>query len=88
MPTKGEKKNASLCDAFYKVFCVAFTSSSGVRAFAEANPDFDFSLVRAACIGEKTRATAAEFGMSTFTAQRATMDALADLIVEMRQEMQ
>ena len=66
-----------------KVFCVAFTSSSGVRAFAEANPGLDLPKVRAACIGEKTRATAAELGMQTWTAQSATMDNLAELIVSM-----
>ena len=66
-----------------KIFCVAFTSSSGVRAFAAAHPDVDLSDVRAACIGEQTRATAAGLGMRTWTASDATMDALADLIVEM-----
>ena len=65
------------------IFCAAFTSSSGVRAFAQANPNLDMGLVRAACIGEKTRATAAELGMRTFTSTAATMDALTDLVVEM-----
>ncbi|MBQ9043063.1 MAG: uroporphyrinogen-III C-methyltransferase [Eggerthellaceae bacterium] len=64
-----------------RIFCVAFTSSSGVRAFAEANPDLDFSKVRAACIGEKTRATAASFGMQTCMSDKATMDSLTALIV-------
>jgi len=64
-----------------RIFCVAFTSSSGVRAFVQANPDLDMAKVRAACIGEKTRATAAELGMQTCTAESPTMDALADLIV-------
>ena len=66
-----------------KIFCVAFTSSSGVRAFAQANPNLDMAKVRAACIGEKTRATAAQLGMPTWTSSDATMDALADLIVDM-----
>lgn len=66
-----------------KIFCVAFTSSSGVRAFAQAHPTLDLSLVRAACIGEQTRATAESFNMPTWTAERASMDALADLIVRM-----
>lgn len=65
------------------IFCVAFTSSSGVRAFADAYHNVDLTKVRAACIGEKTRATAEEAGMRTWTAKAATMDALADLIVEM-----
>ena len=64
-----------------RIFCVAFTSSSGVRAFAEANPDLDFAQVQAACIGEKTRATAESLGMSTWMADAATMDSLTELIV-------
>ena len=64
-----------------RIFCVAFTSSSGVRAFAEANPDLDFSKVQAACIGEKTRATAESLGMPTWMADEATMDSLTALIV-------
>ena len=64
-----------------KIFCVAFTSSSGVRAFAQAHPDLDFSCVHAACIGEQTQRTAAEIGMPTWIAESATMDALADLVV-------
>ena len=66
-----------------QIFCVVFTSSSGVRAFVKANPNVDLSCVRAACIGEQTRATAAGLGMPTWMAQDATMDALADLVVEM-----
>ena len=68
------------------IFCVAFTSSSGVRAFAKAHPAVDFSKVRAACIGEQTRATADALNMPTWTAKEATMDALADLIVAMYEE--
>ena len=64
-----------------KIFCVAFTSSSGVRAFVEAHPDIDPSHVCAACIGEKTRATAESFGMQTFMSERATMDSLAAAIM-------
>ena len=71
-----------------KIFCVAFTSSSGVRAFADANAELDFSQVRAACIGEQTQATAARLGMQTWTAEDATMDALAELVVAMYQEEQ
>ena len=64
-----------------KIFCVAFTSSSGVRAFAKANPGLDLGAIQAACIGEQTRATAAELGMQTWMAETATMDSLCDLIV-------
>lgn len=68
------------------IFCAAFTSSSGVRAFAEAHPALDLSKVRAACIGEQTCTTAGGLGMPTWTAKEATMDALADLIVAMYEE--
>ena len=64
-----------------RIFCVAFTSSSGVRAFAKANPDLDLTSVQAACIGEKTRATAESLGMSTWMSETATMDSLTELIV-------
>jgi len=52
-----------------------------VRAFAEANPGLDFSKVQAACIGEKTRATAESLGMPAWMADEATMDSLTALIV-------
>lgn len=64
-----------------RIFCVAFTSSSGVRAFVEANPELDFAKVHAACIGEKTRATVEGLGMRTWMASEATMDSLTALIV-------
>ena len=69
-----------------KIFCVAFTSSSGVRAFAQANKGLDFGKVRAACIGEQTKATADELGMQTWMAEAATMDALCNLVVSMHAE--
>ena len=65
-----------------RIFCVAFTSSSGVRAFAEANSGLDLGSVQAACIGEKTRATAESLGMRTWMSETATMDSLTDLIVQ------
>ncbi len=64
------------------LFCAAFTSSSGVRSFAKMYPNLDFSRVRAACIGEKTQATAAAFGMPTWISQDASMESLTELIVQ------
>lgn len=64
-----------------EIFCAAFTSSSGVRAFVRANPGLDASKVPAACIGEQTRATAEAAGMPTWMAEEATMDSLAECIV-------
>ena len=66
-----------------RIFCVAFTSSSGVRAFAKTHPAIDFAQVRAACIGEQTRATAEALGMRTWMAAEPSMDSLCDLIVAM-----
>ena len=66
-----------------KIFCAVFTSSSGVRAFAQAHPELDLALVRAACIGEQTRATADGLGMRTRMADEPSMDSLCDLVVRM-----
>ena len=52
-----------------------------IRSFVEAHPDVDPTHVCAACIGEKTRATAEGFGMKTFMSERATMDSLAAAIM-------
>lgn len=65
-----------------RIFCAAFTSSSGVKAFAEAHPELDMSLVQAACIGEKTRATAEALGMRTWMSEKASKDSLLALIEE------
>ncbi|MBQ9069632.1 MAG: uroporphyrinogen-III C-methyltransferase [Eggerthellaceae bacterium] len=65
-----------------RIFCAAFTSSSGVTAFAKAHPGLDMSLVQAACIGEKTRETANTLGMRTWMAAEPSIDSLLDLIVE------
>ena len=65
-----------------RVFCVAFTSSSGVRAFADAHPDVDLGKLNAACIGEKTLQTAEGFGMHTWMSEAASIDSLVDLIVQ------
>ena len=53
----------------------------GRARFAKANPDLDLTSVQAACIGEKTRATAESLGMSTWMSETATMDSLTELIV-------
>ena len=64
-----------------RVFCVAFTSSSGVCAFTEAHPGMDFSQVRAACIGKLTCETAQKAGMRTSMADEPSIDSLVDLII-------
>ncbi|MBQ7371598.1 MAG: uroporphyrinogen-III C-methyltransferase [Blautia sp.] len=69
-----------------EITCAAFTSSSSVRAFVDANPGLAFCKVRAACIGKQTRATADKAGMQTWMADKATMDSLLELIMQMHAE--
>ncbi len=55
-----------------------FTSASTVRAFVGSVGDMDYQKVRAVCIGGQTRAAAEAYGMQTWTAEKATLEALAD----------
>lgn len=69
-----------------KVHCIAFTSASTVEGFARAMPtDFDFSLVRAACIGEQTAKCAQKYGMKIQAAKEASIDSLITLIEDMEE---
>ena len=61
---------------------VTFTSASTVKGFIGALDDFDKSHVVAACIGAQTEAEAKKHGLHTITAQKATMDALIERILE------
>lgn len=67
-----------------KIHCAVFTSASTVKGFVKALPELDYTKVKAACIGKQTKAAADAFGMETYMAPKAEMDALADLIVEMK----
>lgn len=67
-----------------KISCVTFTSASTVKGFAAAAGG-DLRQVKAACIGEQTRAAAEALGMKTFVSKEATMDSLTELIVTMRE---
>ena len=69
-----------------KIDCAVFTSASTVRGFAEAVKGLDFSKVKAACIGKQTRAQAEEYGMQTWIAEKATMDSLVQLVIDMKNE--
>ena len=55
-----------------------------VRGFASRNPDLDYSLVRAVCIGKQTRQCAEGYGMKTYMSEEATMDSLAQLVIDMK----
>ncbi|MCI8560001.1 MAG: uroporphyrinogen-III C-methyltransferase [Dorea sp.] len=67
-----------------KIDIVVFTSSSTVEGFSAATKGMDHSKIRAACIGRQTAETAARYNMKCFTAPKATLDALTELILDMR----
>ncbi len=64
--------------------CVVFTSASTVRGFAKACEGMDFAKVTAACIGKQTKAAADLLGMKTYMAEKATIDSLIDLVVDLK----
>lgn len=59
-----------------------FTSASTVRGFKAAAGELELSRVTALCIGKQTAAQAAEYGMTTRIAEKATIDALVRLVEE------
>lgn len=67
-----------------EVDCAVFTSASTVRGFAKAAENLDFSRVTAACIGKQTKAEADALGMKTWMAEKATIDSLVDLVVDLK----
>lgn len=69
-----------------RIHCAVFTSASTVKGFVRALPGLDYTKVKAACIGKQTKAAADAYGMETYMAKRADMDALTELVVEMKKE--
>ena len=64
---------------------VTFTSASTVRGFVSTvGADADFSRMVGACIGEQTAAEAGKHGIPVRVAKEATMDALVELIADLR----
>ena len=59
-----------------------FTSASTVRGFVESTKGTDLTKVKAVCIGRQTESAARSMGMRTWTAERATMESLADRVQE------
>lgn len=57
-----------------------FTSASTVKGFAASVGALDFSQVKAVCIGKQTQAAAEVYGMQTWVAQRATLEALVQCV--------
>lgn len=66
------------------VDCVVFTSASTVKGFVESTGLSDYSHVTAACIGKQTKAAADAYKMQTYMAEKATIDALVDLVVKIK----
>lgn len=71
-----------------EIDCAVFTSSSTVKGFTEPLKELDYTKVKAACIGKQTKATADSFGMKTYMAEKATIDSLVELIVNMKNNKQ
>lgn len=69
-----------------RISCAVFTSASTVRGFVKATPGLDYTKVRAACIGKQTRAAADEWGMETYMAEKATIDSVLELVIELKEK--
>jgi len=63
-----------------------FTSASTVEGFASSAAGVDLKTVKALCIGKQTAAKAAEYGMCTYVAASATIDALIQLAIDIKKE--
>lgn len=77
-PNAEEVRNLLLPDTI-----VTFTSASTVKGFVAAlGEDTDYSKIVAVCIGHQTEAEARKHNLHTVTAEKATLDALIQRIVE------
>ena len=65
-----------------EIHYAVFTSASTVRGFSAVVEDADLSGIKAICIGRQTRAAAQAQGMETRMAEKATLDALLDAVVQ------
>ena len=65
-----------------EIHYAVFTSASTVRGFIAVMKDADLSRIKAICIGRQTRAAARAQGMETRMAEKATLDALLDAVVQ------
>ena len=68
------------------VDCVVFTSASTVKGFVEGTEGLDYKKVTAACIGRQTKAAADAYGMMTHMAEKATIESLIALVVQIKAE--
>jgi uroporphyrinogen III methyltransferase/synthase len=67
-----------------EISCAVFTSASTVRGFVKATPGLDYGKVRAACIGKQTKEAADEWGMETYMAEKATIDSVLELVIQLK----
>jgi uroporphyrinogen III methyltransferase/synthase len=65
-----------------EIHYAVFTSASTVRGFSAVMKDADLSRIKAICIGRQTRAAAQAQGMETRMAEKATLDALLEAVVQ------
>lgn len=65
-----------------EIHYAVFTSASTVRGFSAVMKDADLSRIKAICIGRQTRAAARAQGMETRMAEKATLDALLEAVVQ------
>ncbi len=65
-----------------KMDFAAFTSASTVEGFLRRAEGMDVSKVKALCIGEQTAKKAREAGMQVLVANRASMDAMVEKLLE------
>ena len=63
-----------------------FTSASTVEGFANSAAGVELTKVKALCIGRQTAAKAAAYGMKTYVAASATIDALIQLAIDVKKE--
>ena len=72
----------SLKDEFEqgRIDYVVFTSVSTIKGFLQATKELDYRLVKAVCIGEKTKAEAEKCHMTTWMAEKATIDSLIETL--------
>ena len=70
-----------------RIHAVLFTSVPSVKGFAESAKGVDFGNINAVCIGAQTGTAAESYGMKVFSAEKETVDGLADLFIQIRNEM-
>ena len=65
-----------------EIHYAVFTSASTVRGFSAVMEGADLSRIKAICIGRQTRTAAEAQGLQTRMAEKATLDALLDAVVQ------